>query len=180
MEKLSSTACMSAAASDIPHAALSINCMEHGETLVERHGLGMEWAGSLNVPLDVWAEAFRSDTGLHCCPQADQKIWSRCDGHDCSKWNDMSCYSCRSKKMGTRTIAYQDGQVVFFKAIMDNALGEYLGTGLPDISGKYNDRVARNEGKITGFLDELSGRSAYKTVKGKTVKERVSSQLSVQ
>ncbi len=95
-------------------------------------------------------------------------------------WDDMSSCSRRSKKMGTRTIAYQDGQVVFFKAIMDNALGEYLGTGLPDISGKYNDRVARNEGKITGFLDELSGRSAYKTEKGKTVKERVSSQLSVQ
>ena len=82
--------------------------------------------------------------------------------------------------MGTRTIAYQDGQVVFFKAIMDNALGEYLGTGLPDILGKYNDRVARNEGKISGFLGELAGRSAYKTVKGKTVKERVGSQLSVQ
>ena len=83
MEKLPSAACMSAAASDIPHAALSINCMEHSGTLVERHELDMEWAGSLNVPLGVWAEAFRSNTGLHCCLQADQKTCSRCDGHDC-------------------------------------------------------------------------------------------------
>ena len=33
--------------------------------------------------------------------------------------------------MGTRTIAYQDGRVVFFRAIMDNALGRYLKGGLP-------------------------------------------------
>ena len=75
--------------------------------------------------------------------------------------------------MGTRTIAYQDGQVVFFRAIMDNALGQYLNAGLPDTSGKYNDRVARNEGKITGFLNEVQGQTAYKSFAKKTVKNRV-------
>ncbi len=80
---------------------------------------------------------------------------------------------CRSKKMGTRTVAYQDGRVVFFRAIMDNALGRYLKAGLPDTSGKYNDRVVRNEGRITGFLNEVEGRSAHVTFNGKTVKEKV-------
>lgn len=80
---------------------------------------------------------------------------------------------CRSKKMGTRTIAYQDGQVVFFKAVMDNALGKYLNAGLPDTSGKYNDRVVRNEGKITGFLDEVQGQTAYQSFAQKIVKNRV-------
>ena len=75
--------------------------------------------------------------------------------------------------MGTRTIAYQDGRVVFFRAIMDNALGRYLKGGLPDTSGKYNDRVVRNEGRITGFLNEVEGRSAHVTFNGKTVKEKV-------
>ena len=75
--------------------------------------------------------------------------------------------------MGTRTIAYQDGRVVFFRAIMDNALGRYLKAGLPDTSGKYNDRVVRNEGRITGFLNEVEGRSAHVTFNGKTVKEKV-------
>ena len=75
--------------------------------------------------------------------------------------------------MGTRTVAYQDGRVVFFRAIMDNALGRYLKAGLPDTSSKYNDRVARNEGRITGFLNEVEGRSAHVTFNGKTVKEKV-------
>ena len=75
--------------------------------------------------------------------------------------------------MGTRTVAYENGQVVFFKAVMDNTLGQYLNAGLPDMSGKYNDRVARNEGKITGFLNEVQGRTAYQSFNQKTVKNRV-------
>ena len=81
--------------------------------------------------------------------------------------------------MGTRTIAYQDGQVVFFKAVMDNALGKYLNAGLPDTSGKYNDREARNEGKITGFLDEVQGQTAYQSFKQKMIKNRVCSLLVI-
>ena len=75
--------------------------------------------------------------------------------------------------MGTRTIAFQNGQVVFFKGIMDNALGKYLSAGLPDTSAKYNDRVARNEGKITGFLNEVQGQTAYQSFAQKTIKNRV-------
>ncbi len=75
--------------------------------------------------------------------------------------------------MGTRTVAYQGGQVVFFRAIMDDELGRYLNAGLPDTSGKYNDRVARNEGRITGFLSEVEGRSMYQTLNGKSMKQKV-------
>ena len=63
--------------------------------------------------------------------------------------------------------------MVFFKAVMDNALGKYLNAGLPDTSGKYNDREARNEGKITGFLDEVQGQTAYQSFKQKMIKNRV-------
>lgn len=75
--------------------------------------------------------------------------------------------------MGTRTVAYKDGNEVFFRAIMDNALGLYLKAGLPDTSGKYNERVARNEGRIIGMLSGVKGLSSYQTFKKKTVKERV-------
>ncbi len=76
--------------------------------------------------------------------------------------------------MGTRTVAYLDGQVVLFRAIMDNALGEYLKAGLPDTSGVYNDRVARNEGRITGFVEEEVGKRLYIETKTKKIVERVS------
>ena len=79
--------------------------------------------------------------------------------------------------MGTRTVAWQDGQVVLFRAIMDNELGRYLNAGLPDTSGKYNDRVARNEGRITGFLSEVEGRSMYQTLNGKSMKQKVQATL---
>ena len=75
--------------------------------------------------------------------------------------------------MGTRTVAWQDGQVVFFRAIMDDELGGYLNAGLPDTSGNYNDRVARNEGRITGFLSEVEGHSMYQMLNGKSMKQRV-------
>jgi hypothetical protein len=32
----------------------------------------------------------------------------------------------RTQKMGTRTVAYEGGLIVLFRAIMDNALGAYL------------------------------------------------------
>ena len=38
--------------------------------------------------------------------------------------------------MGTRTVAFQDGNIVLFRTVMDNALGEYLKAGLPDTSDK--------------------------------------------
>ena len=79
--------------------------------------------------------------------------------------------------MGTRTVAWQDGQVVFFRAIMDNELGRYLNVGLPDTSDKYNDRVVRNEGRITGFLSEIKGRSMYQTLNGKSMKQKVQATL---
>ncbi len=75
--------------------------------------------------------------------------------------------------MGTRTVAYQDGQVVLFRAIMDNELGEYLKAGLPDTSGVYNDRVARNEGRITGFLEEEVGKKLFLETKTKKIVEKV-------
>lgn len=76
--------------------------------------------------------------------------------------------------MGTRTVAYQDGQVVLFRAIMDNELGEYLKAGLPDTSGVYNDRVMRNEGRITGFVDEEIGSRLFLQTKTKRIVEKVS------
>ena len=48
----------------------------------------------------------------------------------------MPPLSGRTEKMGTRTVAFQDGLMVFFRAVMDNALGEYLKAGLPDTSDK--------------------------------------------
>jgi hypothetical protein len=62
--------------------------------------------------------------------------------------------------MGTRTVAWQDGSVVFFRAVMDYALGEYLNAGLPRPPGLRvmpDDRLAKNAGRITGFLDQAIG-----------------------
>ncbi|BDA48985.1 hypothetical protein COCOBI_13-0950 [Coccomyxa sp. Obi] len=84
----------------------------------------------------------------------------------------VKAYSLRTGKMGTRTVAYLDGQVVLFRAIMDNALGEYLKAGLPDTSGVYNDRVVRNEGRITGFVEEEVGKRLFVETKTKKIVER--------
>lgn len=85
---------------------------------------------------------------------------------------------CRTGKMGTRTVAYEDGQIVLFRAIMDNELGEYLKKGLPDTSGVYNDRVARNEGRITGFVDEEVGKRLFHATKIKKFLEKVRGKFS--
>lgn len=86
----------------------------------------------------------------------------------------------RTGKMGTRTVAYEDGQIVLFRAIMDNELGEYLKAGLPDTSGVYNDRVARNEGRITGFVDEEVGKKLFLETKTKKIVEKVCGPLLLQ
>lgn len=66
--------------------------------------------------------------------------------------------------MGMRTVAWLDGNVVLFQAVMDSTLGEFLNSGLPDKATlKMNvDKDNKNAGRIVGFLNEEIGSKPQK------------------
>jgi hypothetical protein len=71
----------------------------------------------------------------------------------------VRAWSFRANKMGTRTVAYKGGCVVFFCAVMDQPLGEYVAGGIIDMS-VYNERKETG-GRVTGYArrEPLGGKN---------------------
>lgn len=71
----------------------------------------------------------------------------------------VRAWSFRANKMGTRTVAYKGGCIVFFRAVMDQSLGEYVSSGIIDMT-VYNER-AETGGRVTGYArrEPLGGKN---------------------
>ena len=62
----------------------------------------------------------------------------------------IKAWNLKTNKYGTRTVAYQEGTVVFFRAVMDDALGEFLANNSINMSSI--DQREENAGRLCGYF----------------------------
>jgi len=58
----------------------------------------------------------------------------------------IKAHNLDSHKVGVKTVAYQGGRVVFFKAVLDRALADYVTAGIVNLAGG-----GVNEARLTGW-----------------------------
>lgn len=65
----------------------------------------------------------------------------------------VKAWSFKANKMGKRVVAFRDGAVVFFRAKMDQQLGDYIANAIIDQT-KYNEREMLT-GRVSGYTKSV-------------------------
>ena len=72
----------------------------------------------------------------------------------------VRAWSFTAGKMGTRTVAYRGGTIVFFRAIMDQSLGEYISKGIINMK-TYDEKVLIEVGRVCGYTDREGAATSF-------------------
>ena len=72
----------------------------------------------------------------------------------------VRAWSFTAGKMGTRTVAYRSGTVVFFRAIMDQALGEYISKAIINMK-TYDEKVSIEIGRVCGYTHREGAATSF-------------------